>query len=252
MLAIGKNVKSEKRRTLVGAPCKNTVVWSFDAQSGKFLWAKQTLYQNIIDSIDRNGDVKINQNVAMRDINGVYHVCPTSQGGRDWGPSAFNPDTGLLYIQMQNLCWKQTTIRGDREPKAEYGYNIVSVWGMQPGKTDVGRIDAVDVSTGKTKWTWETHVSNYGSVLTTGGGLVFNGGQDRGFRALDAETGKQLWQTRLPSQDFGPFTSFSVNGRQYITSTAGGGFNPLGPQMTPEADAPSGDNAIFVFALPEE
>jgi alcohol dehydrogenase (cytochrome c) len=119
------------------------------------------------------------------------------------------------------------------------------------GKDKAGRIDAISVETGKTLWSWETRVSNYAPILATAGGLLFNGSMDRYLRALDADKGTVLWQTRLPSQVVGSPISFTVNGRQFIAITAGGG--PIAATqtvVTPEADTASGANAVYVFALP--
>jgi glucose dehydrogenase len=46
--------------------------------------------------------------------------------------------------------------------------------------------------------------------------------------------------------------TYSVNGRQYVAIAAGGGA-AVGLQMgmTPEADMASGNNGIYVFALPQ-
>ena len=75
---------------------------------------------------------------------------------------------------------------------------------------------------------------------------------DRYLRALDADKGQVLWQTRLPSQVVGGAVTFSINRRQYIAITAGGGaLAAVGVSMTPEADTLSGDNAVYVFALPQ-
>ena len=121
-----------------------------------------------------------------------------------------------------------------------------------PGKDKVGRIDAISVETGRTVWSWETRVANYSPLLATGSGLLFNGGLDHYLRALDADTGQVIWQTRLPSQTVGGAITYSINGRQYIAIAAGGGA-VAGTQfsMTPEADMASGNNAIYVFALPQ-
>jgi alcohol dehydrogenase (cytochrome c) len=95
-------------------------------------------------------------------------------------------------------------------------------------------------------------VSNYSPILATGSGLLFNGSMDRYLRALDADRGEVLWQTRLPSQVVGGAVTYSVNGRQYIAIAAGGGpVAALGVGLTPEADTPSGGNAMYVFALPQ-
>jgi alcohol dehydrogenase (cytochrome c) len=74
---------------------------------------------------------------------------------------------------------------------------------------------------------------------------------DRYLRALDADSGRILWQTRLASQVVGGTVTYSINGRQYIAIAAGGGpIAALGVGLTPEADTASGNNAMYVFALP--
>jgi FtsP/CotA-like multicopper oxidase with cupredoxin domain len=42
-------------------------------------------------------------------------------------------------------------------------------------------------------------------------------------RALDADNGRVLWQTRFPSEAVGGTVTFSINGRQYLAIAAGGG-----------------------------
>ena len=75
---------------------------------------------------------------------------------------------------------------------------------------------------------------------------------DRYLRALDIDRGQVLWQTRLPSQAVGGTVTYAINGRQYWAITAGGGpIAAVGVGMTPEADTPSGSNAVYVFALPQ-
>jgi alcohol dehydrogenase (cytochrome c) len=88
-------------------------------------------------------------------------------------------------------------------------------------------------------------------VLATAGGILFNGGQDRYFRAFDQSDGKVLWETRLGSQVFGAGTTFRLNGRQYIAVVAGGGYNPQPLPLNPGIDQPSGGNMVYVFALPQ-
>jgi alcohol dehydrogenase (cytochrome c) len=146
-----------------------------------------------------------------------------------------------------------TTARTDRSPpNPSFGYNTTNVGRFSTGKDKVGRIDAINVETGRIAWSWETRVSNYSSLLTTGSGLLFNGSMDRYLRAFDADTGRVIWETRLPSQTVGAPVTYSVNGRQYVAIAAGGG-NLANMQigLTPEADTASGSNAVYVFALPQ-
>jgi alcohol dehydrogenase (cytochrome c) len=87
-----------------------------------------------------------------------------------------------------------------------------------------------------------------GSVLTTGGGLVFVTDDARRFRAFDAETGDVLWEQFLNASAGGFPVSYMVDGVQYIAIAAGGGVNYR--SLTPEVRQRSGGNTLFVFRLP--
>jgi len=251
MLSVNPNARRGTRKTLTGVPCKTGIAWSFDAANGEFLWAKPTTEQNIVARIDPKGLVTVNEDAVLKEIGKTYHVCPTYNGGRDWPQGAYNPKSNVMYIPLSNLCI-DSTARVDRKAEPQFVYNTTNVGKFARGKDKVGRIDAISVETGKTLWSWETRVSNYSPVLATGGGLLFNGSMDRYLRALDAENGQVLWQTRLPSQAVGGVVTYSINGRQYIAIAAGGGpIAALGVGLTPEADTASGGNAMYVFALPQ-
>jgi alcohol dehydrogenase (cytochrome c) len=249
MLSVNPDARRGPRKTLTGVPCKTGIAWSFDAATGEFLWAKPTTEQNIVARIDPKGLVTVNENAVLKEVGKTYHVCPTYNGGRDWAQGAYNPRSNVMYIPLSNLCIDSTA--NDRKAEPQFVYNTTNVGKFAAGKDKVGRIDAISVETGKTLWSWETRVSNYSPILATGGGLLFNGSMDRYLRALDADRGEVLWQTRLPSQAVGGTVTYSINGRQYIAISAGGGpIAALGVGLTPEADTASGGNAMYVFALP--
>jgi alcohol dehydrogenase (cytochrome c) len=251
MLAVNPNVSGGRRKTLTGVPCKTGIAWSFDAASGEFLWAKPTVEQNIVERIDEKGLVTVNENSVLKELGKTYHICPTYNGGRDWPQGAYSPKTNVMYMPLSNLCI-ESTARTDRPSAPSNVYNTNNVGRFAAGKDKVGRIDAISVETGKTLWSWETRVTNYSPILATGGGLLFNGSMDRYLRALDADKGQVLWQTRLPSQVVGGTVAFSINRRQYIAVAAGGGtLAAIGVSMTPEADTLGGGNAVYVFALPQ-
>ena len=251
MMAIGASLPTGRHKVLAGVPCKTSIMWNFDAAKGDFLWAKSTVEQNLVDSIDPKGLVKVNQANLMRDLNKIYHQCPTHAGGRDWPFAAYSPTNNVMYVPLQNLC-ADTSVRTDNLPSQPRNqYNTRESFMLSAGKTNVGRIDAINVETGRTMWSWETPASNYSPILATAGGLIFNGGMDRYVRAFDQNTGKLLWQTRLGSQVFGAPVTFSVKGRQYIAVAAGGGFNGPAATRKPDIDQPAGANMVYVFALPE-
>lgn len=251
MMAVARRAASASRKTLVGLPCKTSILWSFDAAKGDFLWARSTVYQNLVKGIDARGKVTVNPDQIMTDIHKIYHQCPTHSGGRDWPFSAYSPETNVLYVQLQNLC-TDYHVRADNIPsKPRDQYNTAGTPMVADGSSNIGRLEAISVETGRTLWSWETAASNYSPVLATAGGLLFNGAMDRWFRAFDQTGGKVLWQTRLGSQVFGTPVTFSVSGRQYVAVAAGGGYNTISPQLRPDLDQVAGGNMLYVFALPQ-
>jgi alcohol dehydrogenase (cytochrome c) len=250
MMSVNPDARRGPRKTLTGIPCKTGIAWSFDAATGEFLWAKQTTEQNLVTAIGPKGQVSVNEDMVMKDVTKTYNICPTYAGGRDWPMGAYSPKSNVFFVPLTNLCIGVKT-KPDT-PTPALGYNTAYTGRFATGKDKVGRIDAISAETGKTVWSWETRVSNYSPLLATGGGLVFNGGMDRYLRAIDADNGNLVWQTRLPSQTVGGAVTFSVNGKQYVAISAGGGaLANLQVGMTPEADMTSGSNAIYVFALPQ-
>ena len=89
----------------------------------------------------------------------------------------------------------------------------------------VGQLTAMDMATGETLWVHRQRAGIGGSVLTTGGGLVFVTDDARRFRAFDARTGEVLWEQILNSSAGGFPVSYMHDGVQYIAIAAGGGVN---------------------------
>jgi alcohol dehydrogenase (cytochrome c) len=84
-----------------------------------------------------------------------------------------------------------------------------------------GAILAIDPLTGGRKWEYKMVDFTDAGVLTTASDLLFSGGREGFFYALDARTGALLWRFTVGGQvQSGPMT-YSVGGRQYVAVTAG-------------------------------
>ncbi|HEY6343680.1 MAG TPA: PQQ-binding-like beta-propeller repeat protein [Bryobacteraceae bacterium] len=257
MLAANRNVSESRVRSLVGMPCKNPVFWALDAQTGKFFYARETFRgaQNLYQSIDPvSGLATMNQEMVFDRPGKKILYCTSHSGGRDAHVApAYDPRRNIMIQATGNIC-TSATARDDRKPTPDFTYNVneqqvqnPNVPLMKDGQYPVGQITAVDVATGNTVWQYQQRAYNYSAVLATAGSLVFNGDGARYFFALDTETGKKLWQVRLGSMCCGYPVTYSVDGRQYVAVVAGYGRNSLAPEI----DNVTGDNMIYVFALPE-
>jgi quinoprotein glucose dehydrogenase len=117
-----------------------------------------------------------------------------------------------------------------------------------------GSLNAVDLNTGEIKWKVPlgeypelaakgiptTGTENYGGPIVTAGGLIFIGATaDETFRAFDKDTGKILWQTKLPFGGNATPSTYMIAGKQYVVIPAGGA----------KSGRPSGGTLVG-FALP--
>jgi alcohol dehydrogenase (cytochrome c) len=180
-------------------------------------WHQPKHTHHLVATIDRKGLVTVNEGVVLKDVKATYQLCPSYGGGRDWPMGAYNPKSDIMFIPLSNACCLNSTARTDREAEPEFVYNITNVGRFPPGK-DKGRIDAINVQTGKTVWSWEARVAELFAGAGNGWRARVNGAMDRYVRALDADNGQQLWETRvpLPRAVGGPIT-YSVNGRQLLS-----------------------------------
>jgi PQQ-dependent dehydrogenase (methanol/ethanol family) len=246
---INPKVKAgERRKVITGIPGKTGVVYTLDRRTGEFLWARPTVFQNVISGIDGNtGEVSVNGEVLFTGINQSHLVCPGSTGGKNWPAGAYSPVTNMMYMPLQNMCNTATTTTDQRDPSKVYGINMQQQ--IAPGTDKVGTVWAISVETGRTMWKYEQRAGTL-SLVATGGGLVFGGDDNGRFRALDDKTGKVLWETNLGSPVSGFPISFAAGGKQYIAVTTGNSLVAGSAlRLTPELKPGNAAN-VFVFALP--
>ena len=121
---------------------------------------------------------------------------------------------------------------------------------MEGANENVGRLAAIDAATGDIKWIYDQRAA-LGSVLATGGNLVFAADLYRYFMALDSDTGEVLWEIPLSAPIASYPISYAADGKQYIAIAVGGrtpGTAHLA-ELYPELKSPSGSNILMVFSL---
>lgn len=208
------------------------------AQAGKTGW----LY--IVDR--RNGKlirksepfVKQSANMFSQPTKEGVKMLPGANGGAEWSPPAWSPQTRDVYVMGMNQLMNFTT---EGDPGYQPGTMRLGSAFTNVAKDPLqdGVFSAINVDTGKIDWQYHADKPLIGGVLATAGNLVFMGEGDGYFDAFDARSGKKLWRFNLGAGVNAPPVTYAVNGTQYIAVAAGGNF---------QMGFPYGD-AIAIFKL---
>src|SRR6266446_472290 len=211
---------------------KSGFVFVYDRTNGKIqnVWPMNHVF-NWVKGIDPKTGELIERNPPR--LGKPHFICPWIAGGRSWNSGSYNPRTGLWYNTAMEVCEE------------------VTVEKQTPGVEAYGHLDARDPVTGERKWSVNFKYPPIGSVLSTGGGLVFHGDVEGVVRAYNADTGEELWHFRTGSGHRGGPISYAVKGKQYIAVPSGLGSLVLGlyPALWPEVEHFPAGSAMFVFTL---
>jgi len=182
----------------------------------------------------------------------AMNVCPNLIGGKNWMPMSYNPQTKLVYLPTMNLCMDME----GAEPKYSRGQFFLGAE-FDLGKTGpgghLGSTLAWDPIKQEKVWQNTDALPYVGGMLTTAGGLVFHGDLRGAFKALDAKSGRTLWQFNTGSGISAAPMTYELDGKQYVAVVSGRTFSippffgPVGEKMI-AASAEGG--TLFVFELP--
>ena len=146
-------------------------------------------------------------------------VKPSTFGGANWPPSAYNPETEYFYVLGTDQYSTFTRSEEEYEEGSIYLGSIIQPVQDAPLK---GTVTAIDVKTNKIAWQQKWDTSAYSGILTTKGGLVFAGHNDGRLIAFDAKTGDQVWEFKTDAGVNAPPVAYEVDGKEYITVFAAG------------------------------
>ncbi len=181
-------------------------------------------------------------------------VRPGQWGGANWGGAAFDPETGILYLKTVGLGGIAAIQKFDPATAgarasfvdAEYvnrGGAAAFMSGVPFFKPPYAHLVAIDLNQGAIAWrepfgdmpALRKHLEDLGEwpdklgaqgppgALVTKGGLVFIGGGDLAFHAIDKTNGRDLWSAPLHETTGTPMTYQARNGRQFVLVATGRG-----------------------------
>jgi alcohol dehydrogenase (cytochrome c) len=169
------------------------------------------------------------------------HACPGVLGGVQWNGPAYNPNTNMLYTPAVDWCGIYKKAEENRRIAGQ-NYMGGSYIADPPDKMR-GWLTAVDASTGKVSWRYESTKPMLAAVATTSGDVIFTGEMTGDFLTLDAKTGKVLYRFNTGGAMNGGVVTYAINGKQYVAATTGSATGFWG--------AAPGSSTIVVFSLPD-
>jgi alcohol dehydrogenase (cytochrome c) len=261
---IDAKVNGEDRKLVVHA-ARNGFYYALDRVNGSFVAGKQYVDElNWTTGLDPKTGRPLNYDPGkdVQEYNPGSHgtrakptgnsLCPAVSGGKNWEPTAYNPELNLLYVPTKQGCNVIETVEqkdmvdqgGTVKPRERFA-------GGAPKTTTraTGSLKAVDPVTGDIKATQKLDYPNWGGVLATAGNLVFLGQPDGTFSAHDARTLKELWSFNTGTGINAPPITYSVNGKQFVAVLVGSRQTANLINTSPELKYTSTASMLYVFGL---
>lgn len=221
---------------------RNGFFYVLDRERGQFVSGSPFVDVNWAEGLDDSGrPVETPQPAGSP-------TYPGALGGTNWYSPSYSPSTGLFYVSTwegQGQIFEPAEVAyepgriflgGRMLPPGISGAptlpglrrGLVNNWTAEAGR---GAVKAIDPNTGDVEWTFEMTDVTTSGVLTTATDVLFTGGREGYFYALDATNGTLLWKATLGGMIASGPIAYAIDGKQYVAVAAG--------------------NSFFVFGLPD-
>jgi len=252
-------------RTLVTHGGRNGFYYVLDAANGSFVAGKQYVdkvtWTTGLDpktglplEYDPKKDVQsyISNMTPSRARPTTDVKCPTTTGGKNWEPAAYNPDFNLMYIPSAEGCNQLVALvqpdfvdqGGTVKPRDRFTGGS----GKNAGRI-TGSISALDPITGERKAKLALDYPNWSGLLATAGGLVFAGAPDGDFSAYDGKTLKEVFNFSTGCGINAPPVTYTAGGKQYVAVLIGSLQKAAILQDAPELKVTATCSTLYVFSL---
>ncbi len=212
---------------------RNGYFYVLDREHGKFLLGKPFVKVNWSSGLDVNGRPNPTPQPEGEP------TWPGNQGGTNWYPPSYSPSTDLFYIAAWNdYATIYQAMDQEYEPGSAFlggGFTVrapvrgaptigigrtspINNWTSEVG---YGSLKAVDPDTGEAAWTYNQFDVSDSGMLTTATDILFTGGREGYFHAIDATNGELLWKINLGGQIVMAPVTYMVDGIQYVTVISG-------------------------------
>ncbi|TFF21946.1 PQQ-dependent dehydrogenase, methanol/ethanol family [Jiella endophytica] len=218
---------------------RNGFAYTLDRESGELLVAQK--YDPAVNwatevDMDKSSETYGRPKVVAEystehngeDVNSTG-ICPAALGTKDQQPAAYSPDTKLFYVPTNHVCMDYEPFRVAYTAGQPYVGATLSMYPAPNSHGGMGNFIAWDAGKGKIVWSLPEQFSVWSGALATKGGIVFYGTLEGYLKAVDAETGKELYKYKTPSGIIGNVMTYENDGKQYVGILSGiGGWAGIG------------------------
>ncbi|QHQ36500.1 lanthanide-dependent methanol dehydrogenase XoxF5 [Algicella marina] len=238
MILTEQEIDGEERKLLTHFD-RNGLGYTMDRVTGELLVAEK--YDPAVNwttgvDMDPNSDTYGRPAVVAEysteqngeDVNSTG-ICPAALGSKDQQPAAYSPETELFYVPTNHVCMDYEPFRVAYTAGQPYVGATLAMYPAPDSHGGMGNFIAWDNLAGEIKWSIPEQFSVWSGALATAGDIVFYGTLEGYLKAVDAETGDELYKFKTPSGIIGNVMTYEFEGKQYVGILSGvGGWAGIG------------------------
>lgn len=238
MILTDQEIDGQERKLLTHFD-RNGLAYTLDRENGELLVAEK--YDPVVNwttgvDMDENSDTYGRPTVVAEysteqngeDVNSTG-ICPAALGTKDQQPAAYSPKTQTFYVPTNHVCMDYEPFRVSYTAGQPYVGATLSMYPAPDSHGGMGNFVAWDNIKGEIKWSIPEKFSVWSGALATAGDVVFYGTLEGYLKAIDAETGDELYKFKTPSGIIGNVMTYSHGDKQYVAVLSGvGGWAGIG------------------------
>ena len=236
-ILVDLEIDGQMRKVMVNFD-RNGFGYTLDRETGELLVAEKfDPAVNWATHIDmETGRPQVNPKFSTQaggeDVN-TRDICPAALGSKDQQPAAYSPRTGLFYVPTNHVCMDYEPFQVEYVAGQAYVGATLSMFHggrvTNDGSTNLGNFIAWDATKGEIIWSLPEPFSVWSGALATAGDVVFYGTLEGYLKAVDANSGAELYRFKTPSGIIGNVNTWTHNGKQYVGVLSGiGGWAGVG------------------------
>ncbi len=238
MILTEQEIDGEQRKLLTHFD-RNGLGYTMDRVTGELLVAEKfdpTVNWTTGVDMDKESDTYGRPQVVAQysteqngeDVNSTG-ICPAALGSKDQQPAAYSPKTEMFYVPTNHVCMDYEPFRVSYTAGQPYVGATLAMYPAPDSHGGMGNFIAWDNLKGEIKWSLPEQFSVWSGALATAGDVVFYGTLEGYLKAVDSETGEELYKFKTPSGIIGNVMTYTHEDKQYLAILSGiGGWAGIG------------------------